>query len=83
MNEQTLDKTLYLDSRTRESVHEELEKILNSLVDFQEHNPLVYQFLCDNKRDFSVADAIQALAQTLEVLNPNQDTFGRCNALSG
>ncbi|BAY95268.1 MULTISPECIES: hypothetical protein [unclassified Tolypothrix] len=76
MNEQTLDKALYLDSRTRESVHEELEKILNSLVDFQEQNPGVYQFLCDNKRDLSLADAIQALAQTLEVLNPNQDIFG-------
>jgi hypothetical protein len=35
MNEQTLDKALYLDSRTRESVHEELERVFNSLVDFQ------------------------------------------------
>ncbi|MFH7024048.1 MAG: hypothetical protein ACHBN1_01230 [Heteroscytonema crispum UTEX LB 1556] len=68
MNEQTLDKALYLDSRTRESVHEELEQIFNSLVDFQEHNPLVCKFLCANKRDLSLADAIQALAQTLEVL---------------
>ncbi|MBD2215368.1 hypothetical protein H6G27_37030 [Nostoc linckia FACHB-104] len=68
MIEQTLDKALYLDSRTRESVHEELEKIFNSLVDFQEYNPRVYQFLCERKRDLSLADAIQALAQTLEVL---------------
>lgn len=76
MSEQTLDKTLYLDSRTREYVHEELEKIFNLLVDFQEQNPRVYQFLCEHKRDLSLADAIQALAQTLEVLNPNQDKFG-------
>jgi uncharacterized protein YerC len=72
MNEQTLDKALYLDSRTRESVHEELERVFNSLVDFQEHNPRVYQFLCDRKRDLSLADAIQALAQTLEVLNSDE-----------
>jgi predicted component of type VI protein secretion system len=68
MNEKILDKVLYLDSRTRESVHEELEKIFNSLVDFQEHDPRVYQLLCEHKRDFSLADALQALAQTLEVL---------------
>lgn len=72
MIEQTLDTVLYLDSQTRESVHEQLEKIFNSLVDFQEHNPRVYKFLCANKRDLSLADAIQALAQTLEVLKSDE-----------
>ncbi|QIR37135.1 hypothetical protein HCG51_10625 [Tolypothrix sp. PCC 7910] len=72
MSEPTLDKALYLDSRTRESVHEELERVFNSLVDFQEQNPRVYQSLCAHKRDLSLADAIQALAQTLEVLKPDE-----------
>ncbi|BAY93766.1 MULTISPECIES: hypothetical protein [unclassified Tolypothrix] len=72
MIEQTLDKALCLDSQTRESVNEELEKIFNLLVDFQEHNPRVYQLLCEYKRDLSLADAIQALAQTLEVLKSDE-----------
>lgn len=72
MNEQTLDKAMYLDSRTREAVHEELERVFNSLVDFQEHNLRVYQFLCEHKKDFSLADALQALAQTLEVLKSDE-----------
>ncbi|MEJ6480120.1 hypothetical protein N0Y54_01835 [Nostoc punctiforme UO1] len=43
--------------------HEELDKIFSSLVDFQEQNPRVYQFLCEHKRDFSLADVVLSLAQ--------------------
>ncbi|MEH1822375.1 MAG: hypothetical protein V7L31_25430 [Nostoc sp.] len=53
-------------------MYEELYKIFSSLVDFQEQNPRLYQFLYEHKRDFSLADAVLSLAQTLAVLKPDE-----------
>jgi hypothetical protein len=64
----TLEKALLSDNRASASVHEELDQIFGALADFKERNPLSFNFLCANSGDLTLGDAIQALAQTLEVL---------------
>ncbi|WP_298914774.1 hypothetical protein [uncultured Nostoc sp.] len=63
-----LEKALALDKQTSASVHENLDQIFGALVDFRERNPQTFKLLCANSGDLTLADAIQALAQTLEVL---------------
>ena len=64
MTELTLQKALSLDKRTAEEVYEDVDKIWGALTDFKERNPQMYKYLCANGRNLSLADAIQALAQT-------------------
>ncbi|WGV29144.1 hypothetical protein [Halotia branconii] len=68
MNELSLEKALVADNQTSVSVHENLDQIFGMLVDFKERNPQTFKFLCDNSGDLTLGDAIQALAQTLDVL---------------
>ncbi|MEA5506867.1 hypothetical protein VB735_27965 [Halotia wernerae UHCC 0503] len=53
-------------------VHENVDQIFGMLADFKERNPQTFKFLCDNSGDLTLGDAIQGLAQTLDVLEEKQ-----------
>lgn len=68
MCEQILEKALATDNHDLETVHEQLENIWSALIDFKEQNPQVFKFINENGGELTLADAIQALAQALDVL---------------
>jgi hypothetical protein len=66
--ELTLNDALNLDGAAGAKVLEDLDNIFGLLADFKQAYPHAYKYLCANSGDLTLGDAIQAVAQTLEVL---------------
>lgn len=68
MREPTLEQALLSDNTSLNEVHQELEKIWGALTDFRERKPQIFNYLCSQSKDVNLADAVQALAEALEIL---------------
>ncbi|HEY9801298.1 MAG TPA: hypothetical protein V6D25_13140 [Leptolyngbyaceae cyanobacterium] len=56
-------------SISSEEAYSKLGGIYQLLRDFQQSYPTTYQYLCTNAREVTLADAVQAIADCVELFN--------------
>lgn len=69
VTEQSIERVLATDRLSKEEAYSKLGGIYQLLINFQQDYPATYQYLCANALDVTLADAIQAIADCVEIFN--------------
>lgn len=69
MSKQSLERVLVKDRLSREEAYSKLGRIYQLLTDFRVSYPATYEYLCANAGDVTLADAVQAIADCVELFN--------------
>ncbi|BAT56583.1 hypothetical protein NOS3756_55950 (plasmid) [Nostoc sp. NIES-3756] len=67
--QQTLNKALTIDGISQQQARSELVEISGLLAKFQQSYPTTYQYLCTQGQDATLGDAIQAVAESINLFN--------------
>jgi hypothetical protein len=69
VTEQSIKQVLAADRLSKEEAYSKLGGIYQLLINFQSDYPATYQYLCANALDVTLADAVQAIADCVEVFS--------------